>query len=601
MKTIIYQVLPRLWGKKRENQVEDGTYLQNGSGKFKDIDQESIDYFKWLGVTHIWLTGVIRHSCADETANQDYTSHSQFVKGKAGSPYAINNYYDVNPYLADNQSNRIEEFKSLIDRIHQNGLKVIIDFVPNHVGRDYIGLQNDMIYLQGGRKDGCDDEENIVVNDLGNNDDSSQHFMPNNDFYYYPGEELKLPIPEAQTYYEYPAKASGNCFTAHPGVNDWYETIKINYCNFYTKTWDKMLSILKYWVDMGVDGFRCDMVELVPKEFFTWAIAKVKRYRSDIIFIAEVYQKELYKQYIKEVGFDYLYDKSGLYDSLFEIIRYNQSCKKITENWQFLNDCQDNMLNFLENHDELRFASDFFAGDKLNVCLPALSVSALLNNSAFMIYAGEELAERGMDKEGFSGRDGRTSIFDWCSPDSLGKLYDIIQKKEYINLLDKLSNNQLDKHIDKISNNQLDKLIDKELNKKYDKTVCSTEKNAEYEFFIKFTSIIRTAAFDKAFTDGLFYDLCYCNGSENGFCQHSHFAFLRNNENECRLVVANFSNQRAEMSLFIPDAAFKYFDIEDKNLRLGDENNCISLSRVEGGYKTPYFIINQYDVLIINI
>ena len=244
-------MLPRLWG----------------SGKFESVDAASLEYIRGLGVDYIWYTGLIRHATRkkDEGCRP---SHPQIVKGEAGSPYAITDYYDVNPYLATNPDARMEEFLQLVKRTHRHGMKVIMDFVPNHVARDYRS------HLPG-------------VHSLGADDDTSVHWSPENDFFYYPGEPLRLPEPfNGPGYFEYPAKASGNCFSPAPGINDWYETIKINYCDFHTRTWDKMYAIVHYWALKGVDGFRCDMVELVPPAFMQWLIAKIKLEFPHIVFIA---------------------------------------------------------------------------------------------------------------------------------------------------------------------------------------------------------------------------------------------------------------------------------------------------------------------------
>ena len=426
-KPIIYQMLPRLWGNDKVRPKKNGGLSDNGTGKFSDIDVSSLEYLKWLGCSHVWYTGVIRHSTQ---ASEDgcTPSHPQFVKGKAGSPYAICDYYDVNVYLADNPEDRMVEFEQLIKRTHEAGLKVIIDFVPNHVARDY-----GKITPTSGHPV------------LGADDDKTVHWKESNDFFYYPGEALRLPTecPKGmEPFSEIPAMATGNnCYSPCPSVNDWYETVKINYCDTHNSTWDKMLDILLFWASKGVDGFRCDMVELVPPQFFTWAISKVKDAYKDIIFVAEVYKKELYKQYIREVGFDYLYDKSGLYDTLKSVVDKTvndngmpvelwQSATGITRNWQYLSDLQPYMLNFLENHDEQRFASEFFGKDARNTFAP-LFVSLYLNTAPFMIYFGEETGEAGMDEEGFSGRDGRTTIFDWWSVGSIRRLRKVIESGEY--------------------------------------------------------------------------------------------------------------------------------------------------------------------------
>lgn len=453
MKQLIYQLFPRMWG----------------NGRFSGIDEESLRYLRdKLGMDWLWCTGVIRH--ATRTGAQP----QKVVKGDAGSPYAITDYYDVNPYLADDPEARMEEFKELVRRVHEAGLKLIIDFVPNHVARENVNF--------------------------GADDDTSVHWAPENDFYYYPGQPLRLPV-EADGYEENPARASGNVFSPAPGINDWYETVKLNYCDTHTATWDKMLDIVLFWAGMGVDGFRCDMVELVPPSFMAWLIAQVKKSYPDIKFIAEVYEKEKYRMYAEEVGFDWLYDKSGLYDTLRAVCCNEASARDITWNWQSLGNLQPRMLNFLENHDEQRLASDFFCR-KPEAGFAALAVSLLLNDAPFMLYFGQECGERGMQAEGFSGRDGRTSIFDWCKVPALEKP---------------------DKHI--------------------------LARYSDILFWSK----------NPAFALGKTYDLCYCQDGD--FNPDRHFAFVRSDGMMTYLVAANFGRTQ-EITLRIPPEALDYLGIK---------------------------------------
>ena len=525
-KPIIYQMLPRLWGNNGTKPVKNGSLEENGTGRFSDIDVQTLDYLKWLGCSHVWYTGVIRHSTQEDTQGC-IPSHPQFVKGRAGSPYAICDYYDVNPYLADNPDDRISEFEELIKRTHDAGLSVIVDFVPNHVARDY--GRNGFV-------------EGHPV--LGQDDDRSVHWKRDNDFYYYPGECLKLPTPVPDgmnPYHECPAMATGNnCFSPTPGINDWYETIKINYCDEYTPTWAKMYDIIRYWAGKGVDGFRCDMVELVPPQFFTWLISKAKEEYPSLIFIAEVYKKELYNDYIRKVGFDYLYDKSGLYDTLRAVTEKNvrndmmpvelwESATGITRNWQYLADLQPYMLNFLENHDEQRFASEYF-GIKAENTFASLYVSLFMNTAPFMIYFGEEVGERGMDEEGFSGMDGRTTIFDWWSIGSVRRLRKVIHNGAYKSL-------------------SISKMEKAGMNKE------------EAVYFKRFADAVRFASMDKAIKSGCTYDLCYCNYGSDGFDKDRHFAFLRDYEDHTLLIAANFSVKEAKMDIIIPEHAFEWMGI----------------------------------------
>lgn len=515
-KVIIYQMLPRLWGNIGGENIKNGTLKDNGCGKFSSIDTISLEYLRSLGVSHVWYTGIIRHATAEDSDGCTPSS-ADWVKGRAGSPYSITDYYDVNPYLADEPENRMEEFHKLVERTHAAGLKVIIDFVPNHVARDY------------GRFAAAHPAPTGMAA-LGESDDKSVHWKDSNDFFYYPGIPLALPI-QNQTYMEMPAMASGNSYTSSPDVNDWYDTIKLNYCDSHTETWEKMYDIVNFWAGQGVDGFRCDMVELVPQAFFKWLISRIKKDRPNLLFVAEVYQKTLYSKYIREIGFDLLYDKSGIYDTLRAIVEKNakdsgvpvedwQSAKRITWNWQSLGDLQPYMLNFLENHDEQRFASDFFGCDARN-SYAALYTALYMNNAPFMLYAGEEVGERGMDNEGFSGRDGRTSIFDWWAPSSLTRLYKYIHGEK--------------------------KALTPE-----EETMLDTYRKA-----------LKFAAEDNAVSKGTFYDLCYCNYASDGFNPDRHFAFLRDFEDETLLIVCNFSKNDADMKISIPEHAFNWMKMPE--------------------------------------
>ena len=137
-KIIIYQVLIRLFGIQQENFIPWGTIEENGVGKMSDFTPQALQAIKELGITHIWYTGILHHAVI-----RDYSmfgishDHPAVVKGRAGSPYAVKDYYSVDPDLAIDPANRMEEFEQLVSRTHQAGLKVIIDIVPNHVARHY--------------------------------------------------------------------------------------------------------------------------------------------------------------------------------------------------------------------------------------------------------------------------------------------------------------------------------------------------------------------------------------------------------------------------------------------------------------------------------
>ena len=419
-KIIVYQLMPRLFGNSRFPVRFNGNLGENGCGKFNDISNAALAGLRQLGVTHIWLTGVIRHSTQTDYAHFGLpSSHPDIVKGKAGSPYAINDYYDLDPDLACHVPDRWKEFDELINRIHQNGFKVIIDFVPNHVARDYYGKPP-----QAGSET------------LGKNDNKNVTFSPSNNFYYMPGEWLTisgLDHTVAEPYREYPARATGNdVFRPDPNKEDWYETVKLNYGYDYANrsshfhplpdTWIKMTGILLFWSARGIDGFRCDMAGMVPVEFWQYALRQVKTEYPEMLFIAELYEPQRYRNYLETGLFDYLYDKVGWYDAARQVIAEKASTRLFTGVWQKLEGMDNQMLRFLENHDEQRIASKQFAGDPV-LALPAFALAAFMHSGPVMLYSGQEVGEPAAGANGFSGDDGRTSIFDYGSMPELCKWY----------------------------------------------------------------------------------------------------------------------------------------------------------------------------------
>jgi glycosidase len=411
-KIIIYQLLVRLFGNQHSDNIFYGSIEENGCGKFNDITDTALDELKRMGITHIWYTGVIEHATVTDYSAYGIIPDNPFVvKGRAGSPYAIKDYYDVDPDLASLPDRRMQEFESLVARTHNAGLKLIIDFVPNHVARTYKS-----------------DVKPEGIKDLGEDDMTSVFFDRNNNFYYIQNEAFKVPaeynpVINRGDFVEYPAKASGNnVFTASPSVNDWFETVKLNYGIDYRSgtthfspvpdTWTKMLDILLFWANKGVDGFRCDMCEMTPTEFWSYTITNVKQRFPAIIFIGEAYSPANYKRYISS-GFDYLYDKSGLYDLLRATVTGVHALDKLQ---YYLNSeikgIESKMLTFLENHDEQRFLSAQFATSP-DKAIPLMTLTATLHPSPVMIYFGQEVGAKASGATGFSGDDGRTSIFDY--------------------------------------------------------------------------------------------------------------------------------------------------------------------------------------------
>ncbi|MBE9582828.1 alpha-amylase [Mucilaginibacter sp. JRF] len=518
-KLTIYQLLPRLFGNANTTRKFYGSIQENGCGKLNDINEKALIEIKKMGFTHVWYTGLIEHATMT-----DYSAHGiapddpDVVKGRAGSPYAIKDYYDIDPDLAVNVPNRVQEFEELIARTHTSGLKVIMDFVPNHVARTY---HSDM------KPDG--------VRDFGEDDDNTVAFSPANDFYYIPGQPLVIPggyNPGGDEFTselkdgrfdENPAKATGdNVFNAYPSINNWFETIKLNYGVDYVagyKTyfnpvpplWHKMLHILSYWADKGIDGFRCDMVEYVPFEFWGWLIAEMKQRYPNVIFIGEAYNPHEYYNYLFNGKFDYLYDKVGLYDAVKRLTRneWHSSTWDINAVWNHHSKGFDErMLRFMENHDEERIASAPFAGDAW-LAVPGMIVSATLSTGPVMIYFGQEVGEPAHGASGFSGDDGRTTIFDyWGVPDH----------QKWVN------------------------------NHAYDGAQLHESQVHLRQFYSKLLNAVRD---NEALREGEFYELMMANEHQPGFSNRLYI-YLRYTANASVLAVVNFNRHTVDLTVKLP-------------------------------------------------
>lgn len=532
----IYQVMIHLWGNTTQTNKINGTLEENGVGKFDDFNEKALKSISDFGYSHIYFTGVIRHATTlDYSKIGVPTQNALNIKGLAGAPFAVTDYYDVNPFLATNPENRISEFENMVARCHKAGLKVIIDCVPNHVAREYESIAKPK-----------------GVKDFGENDDNKKAFDPQNNFYYLPNQHYTSPITKngnasVEIYHEYPAKVTGNdVFNANPSVDDWFETVKLNYGVDYQdhrkkhfdplpSTWLKMEEMLKYWSKKGVDGFRCDMAEMVPVEFWGYVIPKIKKTNPSIVFIAEIYNPNEYHNYIKNGKFDYLYDKVGLYDALRRLMenKPEANANHITKVWQNESgDISENMLRFLENHDEQRITSDFFAKDPWTA-IPAMTVAATLHNGPLMLYFGQEFGEKAMDEEGFGKKDGRTTMFDFWT---------VTEHAKWIN------------------------------GGKFDGAGLSENQKRLAQFY---SSLIKFTKDNEAINNGQFYDLQYANTNAQGYDNRLVYSYLRYTNKQKLLIVCNFSQDKSyNIKLSIPDHALELMKInKGKTLKIIDKTN----------------------------
>ncbi|MCP4273613.1 MAG: alpha-amylase [Gammaproteobacteria bacterium] len=586
-KPVIYQVLPRLFGNSNTTNKPWGTSKENGVGKFNDFSDKALLAIKEYGVSHIWYTGALHHALIG-----DYTSYGidnddpDVVKGRAGSPYAIKDYYNVNPDLAVDPANRLEEFRALIERTHKHGMKVIIDIVPNHIARNYHSTT---------APDG--------VKDFGQADDTSVEYHRDNNFYYVVGGSFKVPESEDGykpldgeshplsdgAFYEVPAKWTGNgSRKAQPDFYDWYETVKVNYgvradgsfdftrlppsyknksleehYQFWaTKdvpdSWEKFKDIVLYWLAFGVDGFRYDMAEMVPVEFWSYLNSNIKTVNPDAFLIAEVYNRKLYRDYLQLGKMDYLYDKVDFYDTLKLIMQDKKPTSALLPVIDSVADIDQHMLHFLENHDEQRIASADFAGEP-NRGKPAMVVSALIGKSPTMLYFAQALGEAGDSDAGF-GKVTRTTIFDYWGIASL---------QRWIN------------------------------DGTFDGGGLTEEEKSLHSFYIKLLSFsAQSSALNANYADLHQYNSEYTKGYE----QHL-FSFSRWDEHEKLIIISNFSDKTSyTLGLQIPEKLIKKWTVQDGEYQLqnqlDDEQNIL---RIENGKGFIQINLQPYESKILRI
>ncbi|MDD2985574.1 alpha-amylase family protein [Flavobacterium sp.] len=553
-KVVVYQVFTRLFGNQNTTNKPWGTIEENGVGKFNDFTDKALQEIKDLGVTHIWYTGVPHHALVN-----DYTQYGisnddpDVVKGRAGSPYAVKDYYNVNPDLAVDPAKRLEEFEALIQRTHKNGLKVVIDIVPNHIARHYEGKTNPK-----------------GVTDFGAEDDKTVEYKRNNNFYYIPNSKFEVPTDANYKplggekhplsdgkFEEIPAKWTGNgSRLAKPDSNDWYETVKINYgikpdgskdfptlpegfdqkdyqahAEFWKdkdvpSSWKKFRDITLYWIEKGVDGFRYDMAEMVPVEFWSYMNSAIKMKNPKAFLLAEVYNPAEYRNYIRLGKMDYLYDKVQLYDTLKNIVQGRGLPKHLTGIQSDLKDIEHHMLHFLDNHDEQRLASPEFAGDARKG-KPLMVVSATMSSSPTMIYFGQEVGEPGAIDGGF-GKPSRTSIFDYVG----------------------VPNHQRWMNGGKFDGGQL--------------TASEKELRDFYKRLLNFT--IQSKALM-----GDFASLQEANLEANAGYDFGLYSFARWNENDKLIIVSNFNqNTAVNCPVMIPAEIVKRMNLKDGKYNLKD-------------------------------
>jgi glycosidase len=539
---VIYQLLVRTFGNTKSKRKLGGTLEESGCGKFRDINDAALAAIRGMGFNHIWLTGVL-----EQASGTDYPGRPadppEILKGIAGSPYAIRDYFDVCPDYAEEPENRIAEFRELLARCGRHGFRTIIDFVPNHVARSYASdVKPELSFGEGDRRDVFFDRDN--------------HFYYLNESHPGGGPPLKLPVgtglfaPET----EFGRVTGNNSVSWSPTINEWYETVKLNYGHDFTtgrgtghlpgpdaaaedvpRTWRTMDAIIAYWQEMGVDGFRADMAHMVPMEFWRWMMKRARARDAKVFFIAEAYDGDPAKMTDADVldelwkaGFDGAYEHPTykILQGIYECGKWANDIDGETFGGARFHQC----VRYIENHDEVRVANpQHWGGVGMGAGKPAAAVMFGMSRAAILLYSGQEIGEPAIGAEGFSGDHGRTSIFDYTAMPEFQKWFN---------------------------------------GGKCDGAKLSPEQKALRKWYGDLFAILR----EPAFTAGDFYGLNHANkgnplfGRVGGETCSGHwlYAFLRRDpaSGQAFLCLANFhpTETLAEVRVIIPEHALCWLE-----------------------------------------
>ncbi|WP_296636087.1 alpha-amylase family glycosyl hydrolase [Polaribacter sp.] len=260
-------------------------------GTFEEFTKD-IPEIKKLGVKVIWLMPIfpISETKRKATGGANSKFASDFLKEEQskylGSYYAVSDFTKINPEFGN-----LQDFRKLVKTAHENGIYVILDWVPNHTGWDHSWLK------------------------------TNPDFYTKND----KGEVI------------------------HPKDTDWTDVADLNYDN--KKLQETMISDMKYWIEKeNIDGFRCDVAGSVPTEFWQNAIPKL-RVEKDIFMLAEAWEPELLKDNLFDMA--YAWDGHHLFNDLASGKKTIKDLKKYIEftyNERYEKD--DILMNFVTNHDE---------------------------------------------------------------------------------------------------------------------------------------------------------------------------------------------------------------------------------------------------------
>lgn len=296
------------------------------SGHFDEFTKD-IPQLKQLGVKIIWLMPVfpISETKRKATGGADSKFASDFPEAEQakylGSYYAVSDFTKINPEFGT-----IEDFRNLVKTAHENGMFVILDWVPNHTGWDHVWIKNNPEY--------------------------------------------------------YTKDADGNI--THPKDTDWTDVADLNYDNKDMRK--EMIADMQYWLkEEGVDGFRCDVAGSVPTDFWQEAIPQLRQ-TKDIFMLAEAWEPELFRDNLFDMG--YAWDGHHLMNKIAKGENNANDWYTYLDERNSKYEADDILMNFITNHDENSWNGTI--SERMGDAAPAMLALEYMTTGMPLIYSGME-------------------------------------------------------------------------------------------------------------------------------------------------------------------------------------------------------------------
>ncbi|WP_445710639.1 alpha-amylase family glycosyl hydrolase [Flavobacterium sp.] len=295
-------------------------------GTFNEFTKD-IPQLKELGIKIIWVMPIfpISETKRKATGGKDSKFASEMPESEQskylGSYYAVSDFKAINPEFGT-----IEDFRKLVKTAHDNGIYIILDWVPNHTGWDHVWLK--------------EHPEFYTKNDKGE--------------------------------------------ITHPKDTDWTDVADLDYSNEGLRK--AMVNDMKYWLNNeDIDGFRCDVAGSVPTEFWQEAVPQLRK-EKNIFMLAEAWEPELFKDGLFDMGYawDGHHAMNKIAQGKEDVSAWDNYMEKRTKEYE----ANDILMNFVDNHDENSWNGTI--SERMEEASEIMMALSYLTPGMPLIYSGDE-------------------------------------------------------------------------------------------------------------------------------------------------------------------------------------------------------------------